>query len=77
MQHVMVHVPDWSDAEQVMTFRGRIRAARKAALEGTDFGLVARTYSEGRFREQGGDMGWIHGGGMAEPASINVWVEQE
>jgi len=46
--------------------RDQARQLRSRVLDGADFGNLARQYSTDPSRESGGDMGFVHRGGLAE-----------
>ncbi|MFT5472815.1 MAG: parvulin-like peptidyl-prolyl isomerase/peroxiredoxin [Candidatus Promineifilaceae bacterium] len=65
VQHIMMGVEDWSDAEAAEAVRDKVVGIRERLLEGADFATQARVHSTGQRADRGGDLGWLGKGGKS------------
>jgi parvulin-like peptidyl-prolyl isomerase len=65
VQHIMITVADWSDAEAAELVRDKVASIRERLLEGADFAAQARVHSSGQRADRGGDLGWLGKGGKS------------
>ncbi len=67
--HILINVAEDDDEEKKATARQRIEEVREKIEAGDDFANLARTYSEGPSRTQGGDLGYFDRRKMVKPFS--------
>ena len=65
--HILIKVESGSDESQRAEADRKIKAIQKQIKEGKDFAEVARRFSEGPSRTQGGDLGFFRSGQMVPP----------
>ena len=67
--HILVKVADEDDEEKKASARKKIEEVLEKVEAGEDFERLARTYSEGPSRTQGGDLGYFDRRKMVKPFS--------
>jgi peptidyl-prolyl cis-trans isomerase C len=65
--HILIKVaPDAEESIKIQA-RKKIETVQKKVRQGEDFGLLAKTNSEGPTAQRDGDLGYFHRGRMAKP----------
>ncbi|MCZ6449768.1 MAG: peptidylprolyl isomerase, partial [Deltaproteobacteria bacterium] len=59
LRHILIQIPEDATPEQEKAALSRALKIRERALQGVDFGRLARKYSEGAGAPDGGDIGWV------------------
>jgi peptidyl-prolyl cis-trans isomerase SurA len=62
IRHLLLSLPEEATADQVNAASAKARELYKKIVAGEDFAAVAREYSEGAGRAEGGDIGWVNKG---------------
>jgi peptidyl-prolyl cis-trans isomerase SurA len=62
IRHLLLSLPEKAPADQVAAVSAKVRELYKRIIAGEDFAAVAREYSEGAGRADGGDIGWVNKG---------------
>lgn len=62
IRHILFSVPEKASAEQVKAASARSNEILQRIKGGEDFAQLARQYSEGAGRADGGDIGWVNRG---------------
>jgi parvulin-like peptidyl-prolyl isomerase len=62
IRHILLSLPEKAPADQVNAVSAKARELYKRIVAGEDFAAVAREYSEGAGRADGGDIGWVNKG---------------
>jgi peptidyl-prolyl cis-trans isomerase SurA len=62
LRHILLSLPEKAPADQVNAVSAKARELYKRIVAGEDFAAVAREYSEGAGRADGGDIGWVNKG---------------
>jgi len=62
IQHILLSLPENAPAAQVNAVSTKARELYKRIVAGEDFAALAREYSEGAGRDDGGDIGWVKKG---------------
>jgi peptidyl-prolyl cis-trans isomerase D len=63
-QHILIKVTDWNNKEEVEKAKKKIEKILKEAKSGKDFTELAKKYSEGPSKDNGGDLGTFKRGEM-------------
>jgi peptidyl-prolyl cis-trans isomerase SurA len=64
IRHILLSLAETAPAEQVQAVLVRANDLYKQIAEGADFAALAREYSEGAGRAEGGDIGWFKRGSL-------------
>ncbi len=64
LAQILIAVPTNATAQQVAAAQAKAESIRKQAAAGTDFGVLARKYSDDSSKDAGGELGWF------EPSDI-------
>ena len=67
--HILINMAEDDDQEKKAAARQKIEEIQEKLQAGEDFALLARTYSEGPSRTQGGDLGYFDRRKMVKPFS--------
>jgi peptidyl-prolyl cis-trans isomerase SurA len=62
IRHILLTLPEKAPADQVNAVSAKAKELYKRIVAGEDFAAVAREYSEGAGRADGGDIGWVNKG---------------
>ena len=62
IRHILLSLPEKAPADQVTAVSAKAKELHKRIIGGEDFAAVAREYSEGAGRADGGDIGWVNKG---------------
>ena len=62
IRHILLSLPEKAPADRVAAVFAKARELYKRIIAGEDFAAVAREYSEGAGRADGGDIGWVNKG---------------
>ena len=62
IRHILLSLPEKAPADQVNAVSAKARELHKRIVAGEDFAALAREYSEGAGRADGGDIGWVNKG---------------
>lgn len=80
IRHILFSIPEKASAEQVQAATARSNEILQRIKGGEDFAQLARQYSEGAGRADGGDIGWVNRGtllpGLEEVAFQKLAVGQ-
>jgi uncharacterized protein (DUF1697 family) len=64
IRHILLSVAETAPADQVQAAMARANELYKQIAAGADFAALAREYSEGAGRAEGGDIGWFKRGSL-------------
>jgi len=64
IRHILLSLAETAPAEQVQTVLARANDLYKQIAAGADFAALAREFSEGAGRAEGGDIGWFKRGSL-------------
>lgn len=59
LAQILIAVPDNAKPDAIAAARAKAEDVRKKALAGTDFGTLAKDYSEDESRDKGGELGYF------------------
>lgn len=80
IRHILLPLDENASAEQVQSALAKAKELRQRIVGGADFAAVAREYSQGAGRNEGGDIGWVKRGtliaGLEEVAFEKLSVGQ-
>ena len=62
IRHILLSLPEKAQPEQVEVVTAKAKDLHRRVLAGEDFAALAREFSEGAGRSDGGDIGWINRG---------------
>jgi len=62
IRHILLSLPEKAPADQVQRVSAKAIELYQRVMTGEDFAAVAREYSEGAGRAEGGDIGWVNRG---------------
>jgi peptidyl-prolyl cis-trans isomerase SurA len=62
IRHILISLPENASSEQVESAMATATDLRKRIAAGEDFGKLAREFSDGAGRTEGGDIGWVKRG---------------
>ena len=66
-RHIIIKVDESADEKTVEAKKAEAREIYEMAAAGRDFAALAKKYSEGPTKDQGGDLGWFTRDKMVEP----------
>ncbi|MEO6164517.1 MAG: peptidylprolyl isomerase [Candidatus Binatia bacterium] len=62
IRHILLSLPEKAPADQVQRVSAKAKELHQKVAAGEDFAALAREYSEGAGRADGGDIGWVNKG---------------
>jgi peptidyl-prolyl cis-trans isomerase SurA len=62
IRHILLSLPEKAPVDQVNAVSAKAKELYKRIVAGEDFAALAREYSEGAGRADGGDIGWVNKG---------------
>ena len=80
IRHILLPLAENASPEQVQSAMAKAKELRQQIAGGADFAAIAREYSQGAGRDEGGDIGWVKRGtliaGLEEVAFEKLSVGQ-
>ncbi len=67
LRHILLSLPETASPDEVAAVTAKANELRKRISAGEDFATLARQYSDGAGREDGGDIGWVDRGTLLKP----------
>ena len=67
LRHILLPLSEKSSADDVSAVMAKAEELYKRIKDGEDFAVLARQYSEGAGRDEGGEIGWVNRGTLLKP----------